>query len=103
MELDPVWERLQVVGEAVAPRHLEGDESHLPGPARRLKWLLEPADLEDVDRRRAQPDGAGDGDRVDDATVDVVLVVDLDRGEDPRHRARGEHGVGQVTLGEPVL
>src|SRR6185369_14286285 len=42
------------VGEAAAPRDLEGDQAGLPGPAAGAQRALDPADVQDVDGARAQ-------------------------------------------------
>ena len=38
---------------------------------------------------------------VDDPAVDVLFAVDLDRGEDGRHRRRGQDGLDRGSIGEP--
>ena len=96
-------QREKVVREPVAPRDLEGHETHLPRPARRLERLLLTPHLQDVDGPRAQLDAATHGDRVDDPAVDEVLLANLHRGQNAGHGAGGQHHLGQRPLGEPVL
>jgi hypothetical protein len=87
----------------MSPRHLEGHQTNLPRPPGRAQRLLQPAHLQHVDRPGAEQHRPLHGDRVDDAAVDEVLVADSHRRQDPGHRAGGQHHIGQVALGEPVL
>ena len=85
------------------PRHFKRHQPNLPRPAGRLKGRLQSTDLQNVDRLRAECDRSGHGDRVDDPAIDEVLIADLDRWQDARHRARGQHDVGQDPVGEPMI
>jgi hypothetical protein len=87
----------------MAPSHFKGHQSDLPGPTGGLKGPLQATDLQHVDRLRAEGHRPGYGDGVDDPTVDEVLIADRDRRQDARHRAPGQHDIGQNPVGEPML
>ncbi len=87
-----VWHRGHFLVESVPAGDLEGDQADLPRAPRNLKWPLDPADVQDVDRRGAERDGAPYRDGVHKPAVEVVLAVDRDRRQQAGNRARGEHG-----------
>jgi hypothetical protein len=88
--------------EPVPAGDLERDQAHLPGPGRNLERALDAAHLQHVDGAGAQRHGPPDRDRVHQAAVEVVRAADLDRRQQPRHRARRQHGRNDRPAAEPV-
>ena len=100
---DAVGHLGQLAGEPVPARDLERHAGDLPRPPGHGERTVDAADLEDVDHVGAEGDGAAERDRVDDATVEVVLVADLGRRQQPGHGGAG-HDRGHDRAGdEPVL
>lgn len=72
---------------------LEGDDADLPRTGRHGEGLLDAADLQDVDAACTELDGTPDGDAVDQATVELVLTVDLGGRQQAGDGGGGEEGV----------
>jgi hypothetical protein len=87
----------------VPPSDLERDAGDLPGPPRHGQGPVDPADLEHEDPGRAELDGAAERDRVHDAAVEVVLVADLGRRQQPGYGGARDDRVDDAAGVEPVL
>ena len=103
MDGHPGRERCEVAGEAMSPRDLERDDSHLDGSARRRERTLDPPDVQDEDLLCAELHRPRDRDAVHDAPVHEVLAADLDRRQDAGHGRRCEDRVDERSLEEPVF
>jgi hypothetical protein len=95
-------QRGHLLVEPVPPGDLERDQSHLPHPGGHLKRALDPAHLQHVHGAGSQRDGPAHRDRVDQAAVEVVRAVDLDRRQQPGHRAGGHDGGHHGPAAEPA-
>src|SRR5690606_24858937 len=102
MEGDVIGDRVDLLVVAVPAGDLEGHGGHLPRFARDLQALLDASHLEDVDLGRAEGQRAPDGDGVHEASVEEVLAVDLDRGEDSWNGTGGEQRGCDRSGGEPA-
>jgi len=86
----------------VPARDLERDQAHLPGPGRDRERALDPADVQHVDGTGAERDRPADRDGVDEAAVEIVRAVNLDRGQQAGHRARRHDGRDERAAAEPA-
>src|SRR6185503_9999592 len=103
VHLDVVGRGGEVAGEAVPAGDLERDDADLPRVARRDEGLLDAPDLQHEHPPRAELDGPAERDAVHEASVQIVMVVDPDRGEQAGDRGGGQDGVDDWSAVEPVL
>ena len=89
--------------EAVPAGDLEGDPGDLPRPLRHGERPVDPADLEHEDPGGAELHRTPERDRVHDAAVQVVLVADLRRRQQPGDGGARDDGVDDRAGVEPVL
>jgi hypothetical protein len=99
---DAGGQRQHLLVEPVPAGDLERHQPHLPRTGRDLQRALDPAHLQHVDVAGAQRDGPPDRDGIHQAAVEVVGAVDLNRRQQPGHRARGEDRGHQRAAAEPV-
>jgi hypothetical protein len=97
-----VRKRGHLLVEPVPPGDLERDQPYLPRPGGDRQRALDPAHLEHVDGGGAERDGPPDRDRIDETAVEIVGAVDLDRREQPGHRAGGHDGRHHRPAAEPA-
>lgn len=57
---------------------LEGDDADIPRPRRDIQTVVDVPDMQYEDLCCPRRDGAGQGNRVDDPAIDVVLTSDGD-------------------------
>jgi hypothetical protein len=98
---DVIGQRSHLLVKSISPGDLEGDKAHLPRSARYRERALDPADLQDVDGAGTERDSPSHRDGMDQAAVDVMLAVDLDRREQARHGAGGQDGGHDRPGAEP--
>jgi hypothetical protein len=102
VHLHVVRQRRHLLVEPVPAGDLERDQPHLPRPGGDRQRALDAAHLQHVDGARAQRDGSPDRDRIHQAAVEVMGAVDLDRRQQPGHRARGQHRRHDRAAAEPA-
>jgi hypothetical protein len=102
VNLDVVGQTGHLLVKPVPAGDLERDQADLPQPLRRGQRALDPAHLQHVDAAAPERDRPSHRDRMHQPAVEVVLAVHLDRRQQPRHRARGQHGRRQWAAGEPA-
>src|SRR5258708_11540587 len=80
---------------------LEGNTANFPRTAGHRQRALDPACVQHIDDASTQGDGSANGDGIDEAAVEVVLAVDLNRWPQPRHRTGGQNGRDDRPAAEP--
>src|ERR1022692_4027588 len=88
--------------ESVPAGNLESDQADLPRAAGWRQRTLDPAGVQDVDTAGAKSDGTPDRDGIDEPAVEVMLAVDLDRRQQPRNGAGGQHSGHDRPAAEPA-
>ena len=73
-------------GQLISLLRLAWFHRHFPRLRRHGEWRFDPSYLRDVDGRRREFDRPVERDRCDEAIIELLLAVDLDRRQQARHR-----------------
>src|ERR1022692_2589263 len=95
-------QRLHLLVESMPASDLKGNKAHLPWTAWHRQRTLDPAHVQHVDSAGAQRDGPADRDGMDQAAIEVMFAVDLDRRQQPWYGAGRQHGRADRPAAEPA-
>ena len=103
MHLDVGGHGSQIAGVAVSSGDLESHQGNLPRALRWPQWLIDASDVQHEDPPCTQLDRMAQRNAVDQATVEVMPTLNDRRWQQPGYGCRGQHGVHDEALVEPVL
>jgi hypothetical protein len=90
-------------GKASSSCDLESHYRNLMWSFRNGKWLLDTTYLQHKNSARPKFHSALNRNRVNDSSVEIMPIPDLDRRQKPRDGTRGKNGINNGARSKPML